>query len=98
MDLEFGDEALRRLYSDAGFGMGLPLSVVKSFRRKVYFISEATDERDLRAWKALHFEKLKGDREHQCSIRLNEKYRLVFEIFGGGQDKRLRIVGVEDYH
>ncbi len=36
----------------------------------------------------------RGERQ----IRLNEQFRLVFEILGDGRDKRLRIVGVEDYH
>src|SRR6266567_1751087 len=98
MDLEFGDQALRRLYTEEAFRMGLPLAVVTAFRRKVYFMSAAPDERDLRAWKSLHMEKLKGDRRHQYSIRLNERFRLIFEIVGEDRDKRLRLVGVEDYH
>ena len=93
MDLDFGNRELKRLYTEIAFRMGLPLSA-----RRVYFMSKATDERDLRAWKSLHMEKLKGDRQHQYSIRLNEQFRLVFEILGDGRDKRLRIVGVEDYH
>jgi len=98
MDLDFGNRELKRLYTEIAFRMGLPLPVVTAFRKKVYFMSKATDERDLRAWKSLHMEKLKGDRQHQYSIRLNEQFRLVFEILGDGRDKRLRIVGVEDYH
>ncbi len=98
MELEFGDQALRRLYTEEEFRMGLPIPVVTAFRKKVYFMSKATDERDIRAWKSLHMEKLKGDRQHQYSIRLNEQLRLIFEIVGEGMDKRLRLVGVEDYH
>src|SRR5437588_12518866 len=98
MDLDFGDDALKRLYTEPVFDMGLPSGVVKAYRRKVFFIAEATDERDLRAWKALHLAKLKGDRQRQYSIRLNDQYRLIFELVGEGRSKRLRIVGVEDYH
>jgi len=43
-------------------------------------------------------EKLSGDREGQYSIRLNDQFRMIFELIGEGLDKRLRIVGVVDYH
>jgi len=98
MELEFARDDLDRLETDVAFEMGLPRSVVRAYRKRVQFIRAAQDERDLRAWKSLHLEKLKGARQHQYSIRLNEQFRLILEFVGDGPDKRLRIVGIEDYH
>ena len=47
------------------------------FRKRMWFLRQSADERDLYAMKSLHFEKLQGDRRHQRSIRLNDQYRLI---------------------
>ena len=48
--------------------------------------------------KKMHFEKLKGKREGQHSIRLNMQWRLVFEIRGGHPCKVIGIIEIVDYH
>ena len=57
-------------------------------------IRAATDERVLRAWKSLHFEKI-GD-EH--SIRLNGQWRLMLDFEGEGVNKTVIVLGIKDYH
>ena len=98
MEIEFEDGSLERLESDLSYDGGFPPAVVKSFRMKMNFIRQATDERDLRNWKSLRFEKLKGSRIHQHSIRLNVQWRLVVEMLKGKTSTKVRIVSVEDYH
>jgi proteic killer suppression protein len=61
-------------------------------------IRSAPDERDLYALKSLHFEKLKGQRSHQHSIRLNDQWRLILEFKGKAPNKTIVIVAIEDYH
>jgi proteic killer suppression protein len=61
-------------------------------------IRAAMDERDLVAVRGNRFEKLKGDRSHQYSVRLNDQYRLILEFEGSGQGKVVVVVGIEDYH
>jgi len=61
------------------------------------FIRQAVDERDLRRWKSLHYEKLKA-RPGQHSIKLNDQWRLVVEPRGSGDSRRIRIISIEDYH
>jgi proteic killer suppression protein len=72
--------------------------VEKAFRKRVQAIAAATDERDLYVMKSHRFEKLKGDREHQHSIRLNDQFRLILEIRKGNPKNVIVIVGIEDYH
>src|SRR5690242_7895424 len=98
MELEFASGELDRLDTDHDFSMGLPAGLVKAYRMRVQLLRAAKDERDIRAMKSWRLEKLKGKRQHQHSVRLNEKYRLILEFVGSEQDKRLRIVRIEDYH
>lgn len=98
MKVRFNDPDLDRLERDRQYTGGLDPALVKAYRKRLNFIRQAQDERDLRAWKSLRFEKLKGNRQHQHSIRLNDQWRLVLELEGDGPDKKLVIVKIEDYH
>ena len=94
----FRDESLERLERDPKYTAGHSEAVVRAFRKRMWFIRNAVDERDLREAKGNHFEKLKGAREHQHSMRLNDQWRLIIEIEGKGTNKKLVVVGIEDYH
>jgi proteic killer suppression protein len=98
MDVSFADGDLDRLETDPKFDMGLPEGVVKAYRKRLQIIRSALDERDLYALKSSRFEKLKGKRQHQHSMRLNDQYRLVLELGVSRGAKNVRVVGVEDYH
>lgn len=98
MDIEFGSDDLDRLETDPDFEMGLSPALVKAYRKRIQFIRAAADERDLYAWKSLHMEKLKGDRQHQYSVRLNDQFRLILEFVRAGRGRHLHIVRIEDYH
>lgn len=96
--MEFSDPDLDRLETDPAFTMKLAPGIVKAYRMRLQGIRSAPDERDLYALRSWHFEKLQGSRQHQYSMRLNKQYRLILEISGSGNDKRIHIVGIEDYH
>jgi proteic killer suppression protein len=72
--------------------------MVKAFRKRMQTIRAARDERDFYALQSLRFEKLKGARSHQHSMRLNDQWRLILEFEGKGEKKTLVVVGIEDYH
>lgn len=98
MNVTFDDDDLERLFTDPKFTMRLPPAVVRKYRQRMQEIIAAVDERDVRALKSLHLERLKGKREGQLSIRLNNQFRLVFILETGESGKVARIIGVEDYH
>lgn len=98
MEFEFEDDDLQRLASDPEFTMGFAPGVEKAFRKRIQAIAAAADERDLYEMKSHHFEKLKGDRAHQRSMRLNEKYRLIIEIRKSSPGNVIRLIAIEDYH
>ncbi len=62
--------------------------------RKLRMLANSKTINDLRAPPANRLEKLKGDREGQYSIRINEQYRICF-LWDNGDAYEVEIV---DYH
>lgn len=97
MDVEFVNDDLERLEVDPSFNAGFDRGIVRSYRKLMQIIRAAPDEREFYALKSLHYEKLKGKRSHQRSMRLNIQWRLILEIIERS-DKVVVIVSIEDYH
>jgi len=53
--------------------------IIKQYKRKVQILEDIKNLEELRPFKGLNFEYLKGDREGDCSIKLNDQFRLIFE-------------------
>lgn len=98
MEIEFADADLALIETDDAAKTKLPIAVIKSARRKLTLLRAAPDDRSLRNWKSLHYEKLKGDREGQRSIRVNNSYRIVFLLDSEIEPQIATILSVEDYH
>mgnify|MGYP005831424773 FL=1 len=56
----------------------LPLTIQKTARRKLVYLDDADDLRDLFAPPGNRLEALHGDREGQYSIRINDRYCICF--------------------
>src|SRR5690242_12088708 len=99
MEVEFRDERLALVETDRAAETRLPVAVINSLRQKLVVIRAAPDERTLRNWKSLHYEKLKqiGGGEGR-SIRINNQWRLVFTIDTSQKPNKMTILSVEDYH
>ncbi len=98
MEVEFDDKELQQAERDPTCTGGHAEAVTKGFRRVMQQIRAAADERDLYAFKSRRFEKLKGKRQHQHSLRINDQWRLIVEIRGEAPNKKIGIVAIEDYH
>jgi len=98
MQVEFDDADLDRLETDAQFTAGHSQEVVRAYRKRMQQIRASRDERDFLAVRSLNFEKLKGNREGQHSIRLNLQWRLILEIRGDHPCKVIGIIEIVDYH
>ena len=62
--------------------------------RKLFMLSRSKGLEDLRVPPGNQLEKLKGDREGQVSIRINDQWRICFEWIDG-ESYNVEIV---DYH
>lgn len=99
MRIRFEDDDLRRLHEEYDFVLPrLGSEVARAFRKKVAYLEEAESEIDLRNYKALHYEKLRGGRAGQHSIRLNRQWRLILRIETDAQGRLLIIVEVANHY
>ena len=72
----------------------LPHDIQQVALRKLRMLNRAVTLNDLRIPPANRLEKLKGDREGQHSIRINEQWRICFEW----QEGDVFNVEIVDYH
>ncbi len=98
MEVRFKDDRLDRLETDGSYDAGFSPAIVKAFRSRMQSIRSAPDERAFYTMRSLHFEKLKGDRSHQHSMRLNDQWRLIVELNRQGPTKAVVVVEIKDYH
>lgn len=73
---------------------GFPSDLFKIARRRLGFLEDAVELTDLRIPPGNRLEALKGDREGQYSIRINEQWRVCFRWDDGNAFD----VEIVDYH
>lgn len=98
MDVKFEDASLRRLEAEGSYTAGFEPAIVKAFRKRMQLIRAATDERTFYVMKSLHYEKLKGDRDGQHSMRLNDQWRLILRVEQDETGKFVVVISIIDYH
>jgi len=96
MDYEFKTRHLVELYTKGkSRKYKLPKGAPKKFVERVVRIEAAKDINDLREPPSMKFEKLAGF-ENRFSIRLNQQYRLEFEIDFKDEEKTFGSVLILD--
>ena len=73
---------------------GFPSDLYKVARRKLGFLEDAVDLKDLRVPPGNRLESLKHDRAGQYSIRINDQWRVCFFWMDGSAFD----VEITDYH
>jgi toxin HigB-1 len=67
--------------------------ILKQYKKKVQILLSVESVSDLKQFRSLNFEALKGDRQEYNSIRLNKQYRLLFKIEKEGNgDLRIDVI------
>lgn len=94
----FKSKKLEALYTKEKGAKAYPRAVVDGFFHVMTVIADAADERDLRAMKSLHFEKLRGDRAGQSSLRLDKQFRLIVSMERDSDGAIVVVISIEDYH
>lgn len=98
MRYKFKKNKLKELYLHEKGASKYPPEVVDAFIEVMSVIAAAVDIRDFYNLKSLHFEKLKGSRQDEHSMRLNKQYRLTLRIEQDEKGNLLLILDIEDYH
>lgn len=89
----FKDKETEKVYSREG-SRKLPEDIQQVALRKLRMINNAKNLNDLAIPPANNLEKLKGDREGQYSVRINDQWRICFTWKDGDAHE----VGITDYH
>jgi proteic killer suppression protein len=72
------DDWLRDFFIEEKFAKKIPSELRDRVFRKLQMIDDATCDADLRVPPSNHFERLEGTLEGWCSVRVNERWRLIF--------------------
>ncbi len=72
----------------------LPADIQRTARRKLIYLDDAESLLDVQIVPGNNFEKLKGKRAGQFSIRINDQWRICFEWSAN----KARNVEIVDYH
>jgi proteic killer suppression protein len=83
MIVNFRDGWLRDFFVADIRSKKIPSDLEARLFRKLQMIDDAMTDQDLRVPPSNHFEKLHGNLEGYCSIRVNRQWRLVFRWDGG---------------
>ena len=89
----FADKETEKIFGRE-FSRKLPSDIQRIARRKLEVLDAAESLNDLRIPLSNRLEKLKGNRSHQHSIRINDKWRICFEW----RDENAYEVEIIDYH
>ncbi|MCL4540274.1 MAG: type II toxin-antitoxin system RelE/ParE family toxin [Bacteroidetes bacterium] len=89
----FKDREAQKIF-DQERSATLPYEIQDRALRKLIILNAAETERDLTSPPSNHFEHLAGKRKGECSIRINDRWRICFKLVNGDAYD----VGIEDYH
>jgi proteic killer suppression protein len=89
----FGDKETEKIYRRI-HSRKLPRDVQLTALRKLRMLNNAKGLNDLRSPPGNRLEKLKGDREGQYSIRINDQWRICFRW----RENDANEVEITDYH
>lgn len=79
MIASFRDEWLRAFFEDDKPSRKIPKDLEDRLFRKLQMLDDAETDTDLRMPPSNHFEKLKGLLDDLRSIRVNDRWRLIFK-------------------
>ena len=96
MELRFADPELERLYSDKKYMGKRGSNLVRAFRRRVFSMMAAPDERTFREDKGAHYEVVRA-RPGYYSMKLNDQYRIIF-TYEGEAPKTIVIDAISDHY
>ena len=89
----FADKETQSIYVN-GKSRRLPADLIKRAIRRLEYIDYAKDINDLKVPPSNRLHALKGDREGQFSISINDQWRICFRFFEGDAYD----VEITDYH
>ncbi len=98
MDFLFATQELEGLYTKETNAHKYPKEVITGFFEVMEIIVAALDTRDIRAFKSHRYEKLKGRRNLERSLRINKQWRLIVVEENIDSQTTIRILKLENHY
>lgn len=99
MKYRIEDRELQKMDDDARYvSRRFSKAVHTGFRKAMFHIKAVANAADLHAFRGLRFERLKGDRTGQHSMRLNDQFRLIVRMEKATNDQEIVVIEIVDYH
>jgi toxin HigB-1 len=98
MRFRFANRKLELMYTTGRDTGRYGHELVNAFVKVLAQLDAAIDERDLYRQRGLRYEKLRGDRAGQYSVRLNKQWRLILRPDKDRDGNFIWIIEVVDYH
>jgi len=93
MIISFGNKDTKRIYNEERIN-NLAFEIQKIGLRKLIMLDQSQDLNDLIIPPSNRLEKLKGDKKDYYSIRINDRWRIIFEWINNNAYN----VEIIDYH
>jgi proteic killer suppression protein len=94
MIVSFSDKKTENLFKNRTKPKGLPENIIQRALEKLIILNATNNINDFIVIPGNNYEKLKGERRNESSIRINDQWRIVFEWKDGNSYN----VKIEDYH
>lgn len=99
MDIRFKTNELSDLFYEEIKGkQKFSQEVILQYKKKIRILIKINFITELYDYKGLHFEKLKGERKEERSIRLNDQYRLIFMQLKEDEIDILKITAISKHY
>jgi proteic killer suppression protein len=73
--------------------------LTRSFRKSIGLLESASSQAELRNFKGLRLEQLRGKKYEGChSVRLNKQWRLIIRFKTSDAGQSICVVEIVDYH
>ena len=99
MLVTFEEEYLRELYVDGKSSNKkhrYQPDIIRRYQKGIRALISAESKEALYVHRALHFEALRGDRNGQFSIKVNDQYRIIFTMRETSEDPIVTICNIEE--
>ena len=98
MEIEYKNPELKQMACNPNNYRGTWSYLVRAFLKRINMMKQAVDRRDLYKMRSNRLEKLKGNRQHQHSLWLNDQYRLIIQFKQKQGREIISVIKIEDYH
>lgn len=98
MRIRFEDRTLIDLLQCKNPPQGYSVEVLRAFQKAIGIIKNAKDQRDIRAVKSFHLEKMREYRDDRFSIRLKRKWRLFIRFENDVNGNLVAVIDMNNHY